>query len=472
MTTNRSIALTFALALAAGPASALQARLVQRSPTEADLQARADERLAEARLHAELGGHEKALEVYRALAEDAAQPLRVRGRALLGAAVMQGRLDASGAGLDAFFRAIEVARELEDVELARDIVEASGAVRPAAAGWGEIEPLLEFERREEEGGNEIVVPPPGLQPAATATATVGGSSTLRRVVHWPEREYTGMPISLSVEDADLVDLFRMFQEISGLNIVVDPALEGETVTLDVANVPWDEVLAIVMRTNGLDSRFEGDVLRIAPKEKLVAEDERRSARREAQELAGEVRSVARTLSHADGQVALERVRGMLTARGRAQLDRRTNTLIVKDFTSRVREVEDFLDRLDSPREERFTGMPVSISLSGADVGDLFRFFSEISGLSFKVDDRMRGRTWDLVADGEPWDSVLHRLLSERGLILVAVGESGHVVLPRPADDVSSIIVRVDGTERLLYRPAGGWGDGAPDVLPPIVPRGG
>ena len=466
MTTKRSIALTFALALAAGPAAALEARLMQRSTTEADLRARADEQLAEARLHAELGGYEKALELYESLAADAAQPLRVRGEARLGEAVMQRRLDAISDCLDAFFEAIAIARELEDVELALDIVEGSGAARPAASTWEEIEPLLDFERRRNEEGREIVVPPEGLE-AAAPTATARSEAGLRAAVDWPKGEYTGVPISVSLQNADLIDLFRMFKEISGLNIIVDAELRGETVTLDVTEVPWDQVMATVMRSNGLDSRFERNVLRIARKEKLAAEDREREALAEAKELAGEVRSIARTLSHADGEEALERVRGMLTARGRAQLDRRTNTIIVKDLVSRMPRIEAALDRLDLPDDQQFTGEPISISLRGADVPDLFRLFSEISGLSLRVDDRLRGQAWNVYIENEPWDAVLHRLLFEHGLIIVPDGGAGYLVLPRPEDDAGSVIARSDEFERVILRPQGGWGDGAPGVLPPI-----
>ena len=101
-----------------------------------------------------------------------------------------------------------------------------------------------------------------------------------------EPVYTGEPISVSLKDADLQDLFRMFKEISGLNIIVDSDLKGETITIDVTEVPWDQVMAIVMKANNLGASLEGNVLRVAPLNKLAREEQQKKALQDARELAG------------------------------------------------------------------------------------------------------------------------------------------------------------------------------------------
>jgi type II secretory pathway component HofQ len=68
----------------------------------------------------------------------------------------------------------------------------------------------------------------------------------------PGREHTwvGEPISLSLKDADLVEVLRSFAELAHVNIVIDPRVEG-TVTLELEEVPWDQALYVILKSHGL-----------------------------------------------------------------------------------------------------------------------------------------------------------------------------------------------------------------------------
>jgi len=72
-------------------------------------------------------------------------------------------------------------------------------------------------------------------------------------------KYSGEPISVNLKDVDLKDFFRLVHEISGLNVVLDPAVKGSlTIVLD--DVPWDQALDIVLKNNNLSRQLEGNVL--------------------------------------------------------------------------------------------------------------------------------------------------------------------------------------------------------------------
>ena len=101
---------------------------------------------------------------------------------------------------------------------------------------------------------------PGAAPAAPAPA---GEET---------PAYTSQQISLNLKDVDLKDFFRLIHEISRLNILVDPNVSG-SVTMVLDNVPWDQALEIVLKDNGLGKVLEGNVLRIARLDTLMAEQE-------------------------------------------------------------------------------------------------------------------------------------------------------------------------------------------------------
>ncbi len=73
----------------------------------------------------------------------------------------------------------------------------------------------------------------------------------------------GTPISLDFRDGDLLDIFRLFSDISGLNVVVNPGVSGK-VTLRLNEVPWGRALELILKTNGLGCVLEDNVIRIAP----------------------------------------------------------------------------------------------------------------------------------------------------------------------------------------------------------------
>ncbi|HTD53472.1 MAG TPA: secretin and TonB N-terminal domain-containing protein [Thermoanaerobaculia bacterium] len=76
-----------------------------------------------------------------------------------------------------------------------------------------------------------------------------------------ESRWAGEPISLDVKDADLRDILHTFSELTGLNMVVDPEVRG-SVTVRLQDVPWDQALDLILRTNGLGYVLEGNILRV------------------------------------------------------------------------------------------------------------------------------------------------------------------------------------------------------------------
>src|SRR5215831_6049819 len=97
---------------------------------------------------------------------------------------------------------------------------------------------------------------------ANSAATTMATSTGQQPTPAAPTKFTGEPISVNLKDVDLRDFFRLIHEISGLNVVLDPAVKGSlTIVLD--EVPWDQALDIVLQNNSLDKQLHGNVLRIA-----------------------------------------------------------------------------------------------------------------------------------------------------------------------------------------------------------------
>src|SRR5436190_6155163 len=198
---------------------------------------------------------------------------------------------------------------------------------------------------------------PALQTAGSATiqppaAPAPQQGTIIGPGQPAERKYTGHPVSLDFQGADLRAVLRTFAEISGLNIVIDPKVNG-TVDVALRDVPWDQALDIILKANGLGYIVDGTIVRIAPLEALEAEQKKISDLAKAQAEAGQITTLTRQLSYAKGEdiVALLKSANILSNRGTAFVDPRTNTLIVTDLQERLTSTGQLLNTLDKPQPQ-------------------------------------------------------------------------------------------------------------------------
>ncbi len=161
-----------------------------------------------------------------------------------------------------------------------------------------------------------------------------GSVTAAGREQQPAKKYSGAPMDLDLQGADLRMVLRTFAETNGLNIVIDPAVRG-TVDIKLTAVPWDQALDIILKGSKLGYILEGTVVRVAPLSVLAEEEEDRRKFSDAQALAGtlEVRTYA--LSYAQALKLEPLIKyAALSQRGEIRVDERTNTLIIRDLPER------------------------------------------------------------------------------------------------------------------------------------------
>ncbi|MDH3684078.1 MAG: type IV pilus secretin PilQ, partial [Acidimicrobiia bacterium] len=167
--------------------------------------------------------------------------------------------------------------------------------------------------------------------------------------------YEGEPLTMTLREADIKDVLRSFAQISGLNVVVQPGVEG-SVTVELTDVPWDQALDIILKTNGLNYQLEGNIMRIAPVEVLRAEAEEEQRLEAAKALSIPLKTVMQRVSYAsanDIASVLEQGAGssLMTARGSVVVDTRTNTLIIKELPSNLNTVLAVIESLDIPEPQ-------------------------------------------------------------------------------------------------------------------------
>ncbi|HEY2545624.1 MAG TPA: type IV pilus secretin PilQ [Candidatus Acidoferrum sp.] len=184
---------------------------------------------------------------------------------------------------------------------------------------------------------------------AATTAQAAGQATMSSAPA-AQGKYTGEPISVNLKDVDLRDFFRLIHEISGLNVVLDPAVKG-TLTIVLDEVPWDQALDIVLQNNGLDKQLNGNVLRIATRTTLKTEAETQRDLDKAQAEAVAPVTVTRVLSYAKASTLAPILKKFLSARGDILFDDRSNQLIIRDIPSVIPVIDNLWHQLDRKSQQ-------------------------------------------------------------------------------------------------------------------------
>ncbi len=167
------------------------------------------------------------------------------------------------------------------------------------------------------------------------------------------KKYTGIPISVDFQEADVHSVFRLLAEVGGINIVVSEKVKGN-ITLKLKQVPWDQVLDVVLSNFGLGTMKVGDIIRIAPLEEIKSESEKiRDYITTLKDIQEKSILITKTfqLRYFRGNAILDALKGIITGEGKITFDSNTNTLIVKDTPKNVADIEKIIRQLDIPPKQ-------------------------------------------------------------------------------------------------------------------------
>ena len=161
-----------------------------------------------------------------------------------------------------------------------------------------------------------------------------------------DKDYQGRRISLDFKDADIGNILRLIADVSDLNIIAGEEVSG-TVTIRLVDVPWDQALDVILLTKGLGFTRVGKVLRIAPADALKREEETRLQERRAREKLEDLVVKLQPVSYADVGEIRSLISKLLSERGTVNVDKRTNTLIIKDIPSVINEATALIKAIDT-----------------------------------------------------------------------------------------------------------------------------
>ena len=162
----------------------------------------------------------------------------------------------------------------------------------------------------------------------------------------PNHQWSGFPLNLNLVNADIHNVFRLISAVSQLNIVSSDDVEGE-VTVQLAEVPWDQALAAILQAKGLGAVQYGTIVRVAPIDSIRKEREDAAAAKAAEIDSLPLRVLTLPLNYANANEVMAQLEAMLSKRGSLAFDERTNSLIVRDIDRNLSQIRQLVRALDT-----------------------------------------------------------------------------------------------------------------------------
>ena len=172
-----------------------------------------------------------------------------------------------------------------------------------------------------------------------------------RLVQSATPGYAGEKLSLNFQNVEVRAVLQVIADFTGLNIITSDTVGGN-LTLRLKDVPWDQALDIILQAKGLSKRKNGNVILIAPTDELAAKEKLALEAQAAVSDLEPVRTESFALSYAKAEdlqkLLTNKDQKILSKRGTATVDERTNTLFVQDTGGRLEEARRLVQQLDVP----------------------------------------------------------------------------------------------------------------------------
>ncbi|MBC3861264.1 type IV pilus secretin PilQ [Undibacterium jejuense] len=164
--------------------------------------------------------------------------------------------------------------------------------------------------------------------------------------------YRGEKLSFNFQNIEVRAILQIIAEVSGLNVIASDTVTG-TITLRLKDVPWDQALDNIMQIKGLDMRKNGNVIWVAPKDELLTKEKLELEQKaqiadleplktESFQLNYQKAEAFKQVFGVDGQSTNR----LLSKRGSAVIEPRTNQLFITDIPSKIEEVRKLIQKTD------------------------------------------------------------------------------------------------------------------------------
>ena len=228
-------------------------------------------------------------------------------------------------------------------------------------------PVLYVDTMKQGNNSRMVIEPKGNWEQSAYQADKKFIIDVRAIVEDPNKlvqgsktGFSGEKLSLNFQNVEVRTVFDVIAEFTGLNIIVSDTVTGN-ITLRLKDVPWDQAMDIIVKNKNLNIRKSGSVIMVAPAEEVAAKDklqlEANQQIEDLEPLKTEVftlkymkaESLKNILTESSGGGASGGTKGkILSKRGSAVLDPRTNTVFVQDTAKYLESVQQIINKTDIP----------------------------------------------------------------------------------------------------------------------------
>lgn len=178
------------------------------------------------------------------------------------------------------------------------------------------------------------------QSIESASSTLGADTAKSKV-------YTGEPVTLVFDDADIRKVMQLIAEISDQNIILSDAVSGN-ITLRLHDVPWDQALDLVLEIKELGTIDQGNVVRVLPLKQIEAMETARLQAKQTIKRLEETQTQIFEVNYKDVDTIENVVEDMLSDQGEVSAIDGSKKLMVTDIPSKLVEIRDLLVLLDEP----------------------------------------------------------------------------------------------------------------------------
>lgn len=219
-------------------------------------------------------------------------------------------------------------------------------------------PVLYIDTMKQGKNTRMVIEPQGNWEQSAYQADKRFIIDVRPIVEDPNKlvqgskpGYAGEKLSLNFQNIDVRSVLQVIADFTGFNIITSDTVTGN-LTLRLKDVPWDQALDIIMDSKGLTQRKTGNVIWVAPAAEVAAKEKLRLEASQQIEDLEPLKTEVFTLRYqkADALKTLisEDKQKILSKRGSAVVDARTNTVFVQDTTRHLEEVQRIINKIDIP----------------------------------------------------------------------------------------------------------------------------
>ena len=161
-------------------------------------------------------------------------------------------------------------------------------------------------------------------------------------------------LTLAFDDAPVERILNALAEFQQLNLLIAPGVEG-TLSLRLDNVPWQQALSLVARMARLTVVTEDNVLLVYPESWQQLQQQKLAQQQAEQQQQQPLKQRTVVLHYADVSEVYRSLQAerltLMTPRGSATPDVRTNALLLRDTEAALKETERWLRALDVPLEQ-------------------------------------------------------------------------------------------------------------------------